>query len=168
MFSSTGWQRKGVPGCGNQQTMPRDLSLSAAGTGTDAPASASPPHLVIQPAKEVESLRANGGAAAPPKYSGAAPARVAHAGSQLEVQVNCTGFGAASSFTLSVLQSAEGDAAEAVIVSFAAVNSTLTVDHRHANHYHPSGLLQNAPVPDAAVAPRRGFSVSTALRRPAP
>ena len=30
VFSSTGWQRKGVPGCQPQQTMPRELRLSNA------------------------------------------------------------------------------------------------------------------------------------------
>jgi hypothetical protein len=32
VFSSTGWQRKGVPGCDSQQTMPRDLAMSSRAT----------------------------------------------------------------------------------------------------------------------------------------
>lgn len=148
MFSSTGWQRKGVPGCGNQQTMPRDLSMSPVTPPAPAPAV---PYLIIQPAKEVAGLRTHGGAAAPPKFSRAAPATFAATGSQLEIEVNCTGFDASSSFKLSVLQSAPSDAQEAVTVSFTAANSTLTVDHRHANRMRPSTLLQNAPVPESAV-----------------
>ena len=40
---------------------------------------------------------------------------------------------------------------EAVVISFWAANSTLQVDHRHANRRKPSSLVQNAPVPPAVL-----------------
>ena len=59
-FSSTGWQRSGVPGCEPQQTMPRELRLSNASDTAGAA-----PYLLIDPARDPQGsaffTRANAG-----------------------------------------------------------------------------------------------------------
>ena len=55
MFSSTGWQRQGVPGCEPQQTMPRELTLSSP-TEAVRYGEGGAPFLWIEPAKIHTSL----------------------------------------------------------------------------------------------------------------
>lgn len=151
MFSSTGWQRKGVPGCEPQQTMPRELTLST-------PAEAlrhgegGAPFLWIEPAKELTTLRTT----VPPKFraiAGTPGAMISGAGAQVEVVVSCSQIKPTEtemSLTLTVLRSKDGR--EGVRVSYWQTNNTLQVDHRLANSYSPSNLVQNAPVPPAIVS----------------
>eukprot|EP01043_Picozoa_sp_COSAG02_P067966 COSAG02_NODE_11115_length_1790_cov_1.460674_2_plen_284_part_00 len=151
MFSSTGWQRKGVPGCEPQQTMPRELTLST-------PAEAlrhgegGAPFLWIEPAKELTTLRTT----VAPKFraiAGTPDAMISGAGAQIEVAVSCSGIKTTEtemSLTLTVLRSKDGR--EGVRVSYWQTNSTLQVDHRLANMHSPSSLVQNAPVPSAIVS----------------
>ena len=152
MFSSTGWQRKGVPGCEPQQTMPRELTLS-----THAEAArygeGGAPFLWIEPAKELTQLRTT----TAPKFhatAGESGATIAAAGAQIEVAVSCTGVSstaADASVVLTVLQSKDGE--EGVRVSYWRANNTLQVDHRRANAHSPSTLVQNAPVPRTIFSP---------------
>ena len=146
MFSSTGWQRTGVPGCDPQQTMPRDLTLS---TPTEAAlhGERGAPFLWIEPAKELAELRTT----AAPKFhatTGVSGATIVAAGAQIEVVVSCSGASAKVadiSLVLTVLQSKDGK--EGVRVSYWQTNNTLQVDHSRANTHSPSKLVQNAPVP---------------------
>lgn len=146
MFSSTGWQRKGVPGCEPQQTMPRELTLS---TQEEAlrHGEGGAPFLWIEPATELTKLRTT----VAPKFratAGTPGAVISGAGAQVEVAVSCSGIKATEtemSLMLTVLRSKDGR--EGVRVSYWQANNTLQVDHRLANAHSPSSLVQNAPVP---------------------
>jgi hypothetical protein len=98
MFSSTGWQRKGVPGCEPQQTMPRELSLSNASEAALFGVGGAP-FLWIEPAAEIMGVRTtttpkfHATAVPPPGLGGAvAAAAIPATGAQIEVLVSCSGM----------------------------------------------------------------------------
>jgi hypothetical protein len=139
MFSSTGWQRNGVPGCDPQQTMPRDLGLVPGAV----------PRLSIDPAREVATLR-QGKPTRILAKAGQPPVQFRKTGSQVEVLVSCSGLNSESSVTATVLQSIDG--VEGVPISYFPANRTLSVNHRKIIRTGGENLLQNAPVPAALAA----------------
>ena len=147
MFSSTGWQRKGVPGCDPQQTMPRELGLSSPSETAD---NGGVPFLTAAPVVEARLLRTT----ARPYRSGnltSTPLVLEAVGAQLELRVVCPGpMAKTAAVSAEVLLSGGGDAG--VAVRYSAGNLSMHVDHRAANPSSPSPLLQLAPVPAGVFA----------------